>query len=131
MSKILLNESDITYLVKEAVSRVLNEVGDTIKGQYRLGRLDGRYIKKMRYSKTDDESLMNAKKAGDISDYAHNKLSSSISSNKLNNPDDLSLLLKAYKLGYEDEVYGDALGYSDDENNLEFRKKYLDGVSIK
>lgn len=131
MSKILLNESDITYLVKEAVSRVLNEVGDTIKGQYRLGRLDGRYIKKMRYSKTDDESLMNAKKAEDISDYAHNQLSSSISSNKLNNPDDLSLMLKAYKLGYEDEVYGDALGYSDDENDLEFRKKYLDGVSIK
>lgn len=131
MSKILLNESDITYLVKEAVSRVLNEVGDTIKGQYRLGRLDGRYIKKMRYSKTDDESLMNAKKAEDISDYAHNQLSSSISSNKLNNPDDLSLLLKAYKLGYEDEVYGDTLGYSDDENDLEFRKKYLDGVSIK
>lgn len=131
MSKILLNESDITYLVKEAVSRVLNEVGDTIKGQYRLGRLDGRYIKKMRYSKTDDESLMNAQKAGEISDYAHNQLSSSISSNKLNNPDDLSLLLKAYKLGYEDEVYGDALGYSDDENDLEFRKKYLDGVSIK
>lgn len=131
MSKILLNESDITYLVKEAVSRVLNEVGDTIKGQYKLGRLDGRYIKKMRYSKTDDESLMNAKKAGDISDYAHNQLSSSISSNKLNNPDDLSLLLKAYKLGYEDEVYGDALGYSDDENDIEFRKKYLDGVSIK
>lgn len=131
MSKILLNESDITYLVKEAVSRVLNEVGDTIKGQYRLGRLDGRYIKKMRYSKTDDESLMNAKKAEDISDYAHNQLSSSISSNKLNNPDDLSLMLKAYKLGYEDEVYGDALGYSDDENDIEFRKKYLDGVSIK
>lgn len=37
-----LTESKINRIVKESVYRILNEIGDTPKGQYMLGRLHGR-----------------------------------------------------------------------------------------
>lgn len=39
---IRLTESDIHRIVKESVNKVLNEIGDTPKGQYMLGRLMGK-----------------------------------------------------------------------------------------
>jgi len=36
---IRLTEQDLHKIVKESVNRVLNEIGDTPKGQYMLGRL--------------------------------------------------------------------------------------------
>lgn len=39
---IRLTESDLHRIVKESVNRVLNEIGDTPKGQYMLGRVAGR-----------------------------------------------------------------------------------------
>lgn len=128
MSKILLNESDITYLVKEAVSRVLNEIGDTVRGQYRLGRLDGRYTRRMRYSKDDDESLYNLNKANEMGDYAADKLTPDNFSGSM---DDLSDMLQAYRLGYYDEVNRGSYEDDDTENEREFRKKHLGGVCIK
>ena len=39
---IRLTESDLHRIVKESVNKVLNEIGDTPKGQYMLGRVAGR-----------------------------------------------------------------------------------------
>ena len=39
---IRLTESDLHRIVKESVDRILNEVGDTKRGQYMLGRLKNR-----------------------------------------------------------------------------------------
>ena len=36
---IRLTESDLHRIVKESVNKILNEIGDTAKGQYMLGRL--------------------------------------------------------------------------------------------
>ena len=42
---IRLTEGDLHRIVKESVNRVLNEIGDTPRGQYMLGRLQGRQLK--------------------------------------------------------------------------------------
>ena len=39
---IRLTESDLHRIVMESVQQVINEIGDTPKGQYMLGRLQGR-----------------------------------------------------------------------------------------
>lgn len=39
---IRLTESDLHRMIKESVKEVLNEIGDTEKGQYMLGRLQAR-----------------------------------------------------------------------------------------
>lgn len=39
---IKLTESDLHKIIKESVKEVLNEIGDTEKGQYMLGRLQAR-----------------------------------------------------------------------------------------
>ena len=40
---IRLTEGDLHNIVKESVKRILNEIGDTPRGQYMLGRLTGKY----------------------------------------------------------------------------------------
>jgi len=40
---IRLTEEDLHRIVKESVKNILNEIGDTPKGQYMLGRLTGKY----------------------------------------------------------------------------------------
>ena len=37
-----LTEQDLHRIVKESLNRVLNEIGDTPRGQYSLGAVDGR-----------------------------------------------------------------------------------------
>ena len=44
--KIRLTEGDLHKIVKESVNRILNEIGDTAKGQYMLGKLQRRDGKK-------------------------------------------------------------------------------------
>ena len=44
MKKVIkLTESDLHRIVENSVNRILNEIGDTQKGQYMLGRLQRRY----------------------------------------------------------------------------------------
>lgn len=131
MSKIILSESDIMKLVKEAASRVLNEIGETPRGQYRLGRLDGRYIKRMMDSGDEEEKDRLTKKAGEISSYAAEK---QLNPNRISNnstEEEIYSFPTAYRLGYYDEAHGKPYKYSDEDVDNEFRKKYLDGVSIK
>ena len=57
--RVRLTESDLHSIVKESVKKVLNEVGNTTKGQYMLGRLAAR-----------KKNLTDRQKIGD---YAHQK----------------------------------------------------------
>ena len=44
MKKVIrLTESDLHSMISEAVKTALNEIGDSPKGAYELGRLNGRY----------------------------------------------------------------------------------------
>lgn len=40
---IRLTESDLHRIVEESVKQIINEIGDTPRGQYMLGRLAGKY----------------------------------------------------------------------------------------
>lgn len=50
---IRLTEGDLHRIVKESVNRVLNEIGDTPRGQYMLGRTGERALRR------DDGKTMN------------------------------------------------------------------------
>ena len=65
---IRLTESDLHRIVRESVNRVLNEIGDTPRGQYHLGR-----AKMRRFNMGDYD------KAGEIGRYAEKK--------RVNDPD--------------------------------------------
>lgn len=47
--KIRLTESKLKQIVAESVKNVLNEIGDTLKGQYALGAVRGRASARPRY----------------------------------------------------------------------------------
>lgn len=141
MEKLILTESDLHTLVMESVKRIINEIGDTPKGQYMLGRLDGRYIKRMHDAEDEEERMKMWQKANDINDYA----SKQIHPEKYDGIDDEEEIYSsptAYRLGYKDELGGTTgidkmfsiTGHKNNLNNpekdAEFRKKYLDGVNI-
>lgn len=67
MKIIRLTESDLHNIVKESVNKILNEIGDTPKGQYMLGALMGRKLKNKDKSWADvqDYALKQANKYGD------------------------------------------------------------------
>jgi hypothetical protein len=58
-----LTESDLHRIVKESVKRAINEIGNTNRGQYMLGRLAGRKYAKNYNAKGYDD-------AGKVADYA-------------------------------------------------------------
>lgn len=138
MGKLILTESDLHTLVMESVKRIINEIGDTPKGQYMLGRLDARYIKRMYDAEDEEERIKMWQKANDINDYAVRQ----IHPEDYDDEEDLYAMTTAYKLGYKDELGGttatdsllDYFGYENRLNNpekeSEFRKKHLKDVSI-
>ena len=139
MEKLILTESDLHTMVTEAVCRILKEIGDTPKGQYMLGRLDGRYMKRMYGAKDNAERNKMYRKSSEISDYASEKALNP--ERYSDDEEDMLSLPNAYELGYKDELGGttasdsllDFFGYENRSNNPEkeneFRKKYLGGVS--
>ena len=139
MEKLILTESDLHTMVTEAARRILKEIGDTPKGQYMLGRLDGRYMKKMHGAKDERERENMYRKATEINNYASEKTLNP--ERYSDDEEDMFSLPNAYELGYRDELGGttasdellDYFGYENRLNNPEkeneFRKKYLGGVS--
>ena len=76
MKKIIrLTESDLHRIVKNTVNRVLresraiNEVGDTPKGQYMLGKLSGRHYNDNDTNKTIDVASYAYRKNNDDTDF--------------------------------------------------------------
>ena len=67
--KVRLTESDLHRMIREAVIKAINEVGDSNRGQYMLGALAARKkMQGMEKGITDDKSGYN-----DVSKYAANK----------------------------------------------------------
>ena len=106
---IRLTESDLHRIVKESVNRVLNEIGDTERGQYMLGRLSKR---KSLQGKPQD--------AKNVFDYGSNKRKEELNNPSWNNR--FHYMDGAYGLGWEDQGKG---GSTTDELD----KKHLDSHS--
>ena len=87
---IRLTEGDLHRIVKESVNRVLNEIGDTPRGQYMLGRLQGRQLKN-----------------GDSKSAARTAMYSGSEQGKFY-PNDMD--------NYEDLSYSNLLGFEDEKN---------------
>ena len=114
---IRLTESDLHRIVKESVNRVLNEIGDTPRGQYMLGRLQGRQLKN-----------------GDSKSAARTAMYSGSEQDKFY-PNDMD--------NYEDLSYSNLLGFEDEKNGepyennkfinqnypRKFRATHLNGIS--
>lgn len=73
--KIRLTESDLHRVVKESVNTILNEIGDTTRGQYMLGRLrnrqlngGGKFSRGINYNDAGDYAY-NANNGGYSRDY--------------------------------------------------------------
>lgn len=59
---IRLTESELKEIIKESVKKIIQESGDTLKGQYLYGKAARR-----------QEKLGNKKRAEELNDYARNK----------------------------------------------------------
>ena len=77
---IRLTESDLHRIVKESVHKIINEIGDTEKGQDALGQVHGRAI--ARAAKLGDKGGASRKLRNTASDAAH-KAYSEAEKNKL------------------------------------------------
>ena len=98
---IRLTESDLHRSVKESVSRVLNEVGETPEGQRKLGALQARKILRADGDSVDDFFKNQSKYGGKIYDYAKAKRSvSGPDSDEFGNT--VNPLYKDYSKGYTD-----------------------------
>lgn len=101
---IRLTESDLHRIVKESVNRVLNEIGNTPKGQYMLGKLTAR-----QNGNNDRRSLNTSHYAfGKRVDAAQDELNSTNDTQKL--ADSFNDLTDAYNSGagnYDDRIAQD------------------------
>lgn len=102
MKKLIrLTESDLHRIVKESVSRILREVGETPGGQRKLGALQARKIINADGDSVDDFFKNQSKEGGKIYDYAKKQRS-------LTGPDSdefgntVNPLYKDYSKGYTD-----------------------------
>ena len=66
---IRLTEGDLHKIVKESVHKIINEIGDTEKGQYALGQVHGRAI--ARAAKLGDKGAASRKLRNTARDAAH------------------------------------------------------------
>ena len=94
-----LTESDLHRLVETSVKRALNEIGDTQRGQYMLGRVAGRAL-----ANHDSKTYFAAKK------YCQNPTS-------LYYKDD-----EVFDQGYTDQFNHDIVN----QNSDDYRNNYLD-----
>ena len=69
---IRLTEADLHRIIKESVNNILNEIGDTERGQYALGALQARHEKQMKdaYDRNDYDL---ARKHSHMADQVRNK----------------------------------------------------------
>lgn len=98
---IRLTESDLHKIVKESVKRIINEIGDTEKGQRALGALQARKVINADGETVDDFFDNQAKEGGKIYNYAkHNRASLGNDSDEYGNT--INPLYKSYGQGYTD-----------------------------
>lgn len=90
---IRLTESDLHRIVKESVNKILNEIGDTAKGQYMLGRLQGRQM-----------GNGNRQQAMSTMDYATRQRTNKFGGRKPNNFQTYDAYETSNDLGVKDET---------------------------
>ena len=61
--KVKLTESDLRNIISESVNTILNEIGDTRRGQYLLGKL---------YQQKNDKAYDDFKQSGDLDKLLNN-----------------------------------------------------------
>lgn len=117
---IKLSESDLHRIVMESVQQVINEIGDTPKGQYMLGRLQGRQA-----------ATGNRQQAMDTMSYANKQRGSRTPKNF----QDHDVMTTANNMGVRDErnpqLSQDRMADGSNIGNYEgnVRTNYLRGVS--
>ena len=116
---IRLTESDLHRIVKESVNRVLNEIGDTPKGQYMLGRLQGRQMNNGKNKSAVETSRYSASEMNKIHSMEFPPYENDVSHANL--------------LGYADERDGgnidDTNWFLYDDKSRKFRDVHLNGIS--
>ena len=98
---IRLTESELKHLIKESVKTVLNEVGDTLKGQRKLGGLQARKVINANGDTIDDFFNNQTKEGGKIYQYAKQHRSESGSDSDMYG-NTINPLYKEYSDGYID-----------------------------
>lgn len=93
-----LTESDLHKIIKESVKSVLNEIGDTPKGQYALGavkgRALGRTIYQSKYQKPSERNKQ-GEKVEDASEKAWRHR------NDVQEPKQLEKMVDKYRKGFD------------------------------
>ena len=116
---IRLTESDLRRIVKESVNRVLNEIGDTPKGQYMLGRLQARQLNKGKNKSAAETAIYAGKEENKIHPKEFPPYENDLSHANL--------------LGYADESDGGNIDNTNwflyNDKSRKFRDTHLNGIS--
>jgi hypothetical protein len=110
--KIRLTESNLHKIIKESVLQILNEIGDTPKGQYAIGAVAGKYDKKLMdidYDNNPEEYNKYNDKVSDCETYAQNGF------NNAKNPKELRDMIDNFNDGH-------SYGYSKYLNEFKHKK---------
>ncbi len=125
MKKVIkLTEEDLHNIIKESVNKVLNEIGDTARGQYMLGRLQGR---QMNQGQMDN--------ARNTRNYSLKQMSNKFGNRTPNNFQEFDANQSANDYGYRDErnpqLSQDIMQQNNNIGNYEanIRNNHLKGVS--
>ena len=118
MKKLIrLTENDLHNIVKESVNRVLNEIGNTKKGQRGLGALQARKVINADGDTIDDFFDNQSKEGGKIYNYAeHNRASLGDDTDEYGNT--INPLYKSYTQGYIDYINSHPEEYDKRKNRL-------------
>ena len=122
-----LTESDLHKIVKESVNRVLiNEIGDTERGQRMLGRVGGRAYDRGDYDYADEVADYAEKNShyGD-SDFMYGIMEQQAYEEMMRDKDFLykiASVYDAYKEGADDQQLLDAFGYAFELGDYRYRE---------
>ena len=125
MKKVIkLTEEDLRNIIKESVNKVLNEIGDTARGQYMLGRLQGRQM-----NQGQMDNARNTRK------YSLKQMSNKFGNRTPNNFQEFDANQSANDYGYRDErnpqLSQDIMQQNNNRSNYEanIRNNHLKGIS--
>ena len=125
MKKVIrLTEEDLHNIIKESVKKALNEIGDTARGQYMLGRLQGRQMNQGRMGD-----------ARNTRDYASKQMTNKFGNRTPKNFQDFDVNQSANDYGYRDErnpqLSQDIMQQNNNRSNYEanVRNNHLKGIS--
>ena len=93
---IKLTESELHNIIKESVTNILKEIGETPKGQYALGAVKGRALGRTLYQ-PEYQRPSKRNKQGEIMDKAYFKAYN----HRNENPEEMENMVGEYRKGYD------------------------------